>query len=376
MLYIKERGALFGVRLNFLYFRNIEEILTMEKKRVRYPVGEHDFGEIRRGGFVYVDKTKYVHDLVEQGKFIFLSRPRRFGKSLLLTTFESYFLGQKELFEGTWLGKHENEWREYPVLHFDMSENSGSDARLMTLYLNERLTEYEEDYGLPNKAYLEDIGSRFRTLIRGIYRATGKQVVILIDEYDNGILETLDLNHQEQEEMSKVLRAFYKQPKAMTKYVKFCMVTGVARFGSYTLFSGPNNYLDISMMEEYAAICGITQQEILDNFEEGILRIAEKYEETREEAIDDLRQKYDSYRFTESHELVYNPFSLICAFTEGRLANYWVKSGVSKVFVRYLTRSEFDLLELENLKVTRENGRKIYRQRYDTFALPDRLSYN
>ncbi|MCC8114281.1 MAG: ATP-binding protein [Bacteroidales bacterium] len=346
----------------------------METRKVKYPVGEHDFGELRRGGFVYVDKTRYVYDVNALGKFIFLARPRRFGKSLLLSTFESYFRGEKELFAGTWLGNHEKEWIKYPVLHFDMSETSGKDAEVMNLYLNERLAEYEEDYELPNKAYLNDIGSRFSTLIRGIYRKTGQQVVILIDEYDNGILETLDSSKEEQEAMSNILRAFYKQPKAMTRYVKFCMVTGVARFGSYTLFSGPNNYLDISMMDEYASICGITQRELVDNFEEGILKIANKREETREEAIEDLRQKYDSYRFTESLDLVYNPFSLLCAFIEGRLDNFWIKSGTGKVFIKYLTRSEFDLLELEKLKVTRERMESKY-SKTDTIPLLFQTGY-
>lgn len=335
----------------------------MEKKKVKYPVGEHSFREIREGGFAYVDKTKYVHELIEQGKFIFLSRPRRFGKSLMLSTIEWYFRGEQRLFEGTWLGTYEKEWKQYPVLHFDMSDTSGESAHTMKLYLNDRMTEYEEEYALPNKSYLEDIGSRFNALIKGVCRKTGTKVVILIDEYDNGILETLDAKQKEQEEMSKVLRAFYKQPKAATESVKFCMITGVARFASYTLFSGPNNYLDISMMDEYAGICGITQQELLDNFEDGIQKIADRNEETREQALAELRQKYDSYRFTESKELVYNPFSLISAFTEGRLANFWIKSGTSKVFVKYLTRSEFDLLELENLKVTRDRMEGKYTEK-------------
>lgn len=326
----------------------------MEKKKVKYPVGEHSFPELRKGGYIYVDKTRYVHELIEQGKFIFLSRPRRFGKSLMLSTVESYFCGEKELFEGTWLGQHEQEWTQYPVLHFDMTETSGSEAISMNLYLNDRIAEYEEDYDLPDKSYLQDLGSRFSALIRGIFRKTGQQVVILIDEYDNGILETLDGSEQEKDAMSTVLRAFYKQPKAMTKYVKFCMVTGVARFASYTLFSGPNNYLDISMNPDYADICGITQQELVENFKEGIMKIASEKNESFEEAVEDLRQKYDSYRFTRAYKKVYNPFSLLSAFVEGALDNFWIKSGTSKVFVKYLTRSEFDLLELEDMWVKRE----------------------
>ncbi len=346
----------------------------MERKRVKYPVGEHNFRELREGGFLYVDKTRFVYDLTDLGKFIFLSRPRRFGKSLLLSTLESFFRGEKELFTGTWLGDNEVEWKGYPVLHFDMSQSSGMSSRVMDLFLNKCLEEYEREYELEDNSFLQDVGARFSFLIKGIAQKTGNRVVILIDEYDNGILETLNAPEKEQKAMSDVLRAFYKQPKAMTKYVKFCMVTGVARFASYTLFSGPNNYLDISMNPDFAAVCGITQQELLDNFEEGIIKIAKARDESREDAIADLRQKYDSYRFTRSDEKVYNPFSLLSAFVEGALDNFWIKSGTSKVFVEYLTRSEFDLLELEKLKVTRDRMEGKYTKQ-DTVPLLFQTGY-
>lgn len=346
----------------------------MERKRVKYPVGEHNFRELRENGFLYVDKTRFVYDLLDLGKFIFLSRPRRFGKSLLLSTLESFFRGEKDLFKDTWLYSYEKEWKEYPVLHFDMSQSSGMSSQVMNLFLNKCLAEYEHDYGLEDNSFLQDVGARFSFLIKGISQKIGRQVVILIDEYDNGILETLNAPEKEQKAMSDVLRAFYKQPKAMTKYVKFCMVTGVARFASYTLFSGPNNYLDISMNPDFAAICGITQQELLDNFEEGIMKIAREREESREDAIADLRQKYDSYRFTRSEERVYNPFSLLSAFVEGALDNFWIKSGTSKVFVEYLTRSEFDLLELEKLKVTRDRMEGKYTKK-DTIPLLFQTGY-
>ncbi|MCC8113474.1 MAG: AAA family ATPase [Bacteroidales bacterium] len=346
----------------------------MERRKVKYPVGEHNFRDLREGGFLYVDKTQLVYELIELGKFIFLSRPRRFGKSLLLSTIESYFSGEKELFAGTWLSSQDLQWQEFPILHFDMSQSSGRNSDVMALFLNKCLADYEQEYGLEDNSGLKDVGARFSFLIKGIAQKTGKKVVILIDEYDNGILETLDAPKKEQDAMSAVLRAFYKQPKAMTRYVRFCMVTGVARFGSYTLFSGPNNYLDVSMNPDLATICGITQQELLDNFEEGIQKIATERNESREDAIEDLRQKYDSYRFTRSQAKVYNPYSLLNAFVEGALDNYWIKSGTSKVFVEYLTRSEFDLLELEKIKVTRERMEGKY-SKTDTIPLLFQTGY-
>ncbi len=327
---------------------------------VRYPIGIQDFRALRKGGYLYVDKTEYVARLIWRSKYIFLGRPRRFGKSLLLSTIEYYFRGEKELFDGTWIGDREDEWVAYPVLHFDMSRTMGTTAELMQAHITNRIKAYEKEYGIHYEGNPDDVGDRFSWLIESISKTLGKEVVILIDEYDNGILETLDSPKEEQEAMSNVLRAFYKQPKAMDRYVKFCMVTGVARFGSYTLFSGPNNYSDISMDPQFAAICGLTQHELLSAFCEGIDNLSKKLNQNREGTIEALRQKYDSYRFTESKELVYNPFSLLNAFAEKRLANYWIKSGTSKVFVKYLTRSEFDLLELQKIWVKSDRMEEKY----------------
>lgn len=335
-------------------------MIDFDLTSVRYPVGEHSFKKLRQKNCLYVDKTMYIKPLINQGAFLFLSRPRRFGKSLLLSTLECYFRGEKELFEGTWIGERETEWTTYPVLHFDMSRTSGNSAQAMKSYINGRLEDYEKEYGVVPDRPILDIGERYSKLIESISKATNSQVVILVDEYDNGILETLDKPKEEKEAMSDVLRAFYKQPKAMTNCVKFCMVAGVARFGSYTLFSGGNNYLDISMNDRYAAVCGITQQELLDNFQAGITSLSAVLGWTREKAISALKLKYDSYRFTDTTETVYNPFSLLWAFTENKLANYWIKSGVSKVFVKYLSSSEFDLLELQNLWVTRDRMEAQY----------------
>lgn len=341
---------------------------------VRYPVGEHNFRELRYGDYIYVDKTQFIGRLIRQGKFIFLSRPRRFGKSLLLSTIEYYFRGEKELFDGTWLGEHEKEWKQYPVLHFDMTVTHGETAQEMDEFLHERVSKFEKQFDVEENSHIKDIGRRYNNLIWNIYHKTGKQVVILVDEYDKGILETLDVPEEETKAMSNLLRAFYSQPKEATGAIKFCMVTGVARFGSYTLFSGPNNYLDISMNARYAGICGITHQELLRDFEEGIKEIGTRKKISRDQTIEELRIKYDSYRFSESEELVYNPFSLLCAFSEGKLDNYWIKSGISKVFIKYLTQSEFDLMELEKLWVTRERMEAKY-SKEDTIPLLFQTGY-
>lgn len=322
--------------------------------KVNYPLGEHDFRELRRKGQLYVDKTEYVARLVTCEKFVFLSRPRRFGKSLLLSTIEYYFRGEKELFNGTWIGEREKDWEKYPVLHFDMTQTKGLDAENMNAFIHHGIEEYEKSYGVEINNNLTDAGLRFSTLIKAIFQKTNKQVVILIDEYDKGILETLDASESTQEAMSAELRAFYSQPKAMTKYIRFCMVTGVARFGSYTLFSGPNNYTDISMNTRYAAACGITQQELLDNFKIGIDELSSEMGWSIDNTISVLRQKYDSYRFTHNNVMVYNPYSLLNVFHENKLGNYWIKSGTSKVFINYLTRSEFNLMELKDLWVSQQ----------------------
>ncbi|MCC8113616.1 MAG: ATP-binding protein [Bacteroidales bacterium] len=327
---------------------------------VIYPVGEHSFRELRQKGCVYVDKTIYVARMITQAKFIFLSRPRRFGKSLMLSTVEYYFRGAKELFEGTWIGEHEKEWKQYPVLRFDMTETEATTAAQLARFLHKRVGYYEKLYGVADNSSWDDIGLRYNTLIKNVYEVTGRQAVILVDEYDKGLLESLDAAQEEQEAMTTLLRAFYSQPKAATEAIKFCLVTGVARFGHLTLFSGPNNYLDISMNPMYAAICGITQQEVIDYFQEGINALAQNRGVSHDDMIEALRVKYDSYRFTQGPELVYNPFSLLCAFSELSLDNFWIKSGTSKVFVKYLTRSEFDLMELEKLWVTRDRMESKY----------------
>ncbi|MCC8114646.1 MAG: ATP-binding protein [Bacteroidales bacterium] len=332
----------------------------MKTERVRYPIGIQSFSKLRQSGCRYVDKTHFIPELLWTSDFIFLSRPRRFGKSLLLSTLEAYFQGEKELFKGLWIEEHETEWKRYPVLRFDMTNTEGQSAEQMRSYLLKCCKTYEIYYSI-DADDTDDIGVRFSNLIREVKEKTDTRVVILIDEYDKGILETMD-DQKRWEAMSIVLRAFYSQPKAMDEYVRFCMITGVARFPNYTLFSGPNNFTDISMNKKFASICGITQEELLENFESGINDIADNHDWSFDDTVEALRLKYDSYRFTRSHEKVYNPFSLLNAFTTTELDDFWVKSGTSKVFVKYLSNANFDLLELQDLWVNKRRMEDIFKK--------------
>lgn len=331
------------------------------EKRVKYPLGQQSFRNVRESGCLYVDKTHYIPELMWTSDFIFLSRPRRFGKSLLLSTLECYFRGEKELFEGLTIYEEEKEWVKYPVLHFDMSRCNGQSAEGMKAFLFSQLKYYENKYEVLAESNTDDVGVYFSSLIEAVSRKMGQKVVILIDEYDKGITEIMD-DPVRLEEMSIVLRAFYSQPKAMSKYVRFSMITGVSRFPNYTLFSGPNNYTDISLNENFAGICGITQQELQENFSQGLRILSERKGWTMEETIEELRLKYDSYRFTASLEKVYNPYSLLYVFTDNRLSNYWIKSGISKVFVKYLSNTNFDLLELQDLWVNQARMEDIFRK--------------
>lgn len=331
------------------------------EKRVRYPLGQQNFRKVRESGSLYVDKTHYIPELMWTSDFIFLSRPRRFGKSLLLSTLESYFRGEKELFEGLAIYEEEKDWGRYPVLHFDMSRCNGQSAEGMRAFLFSQLKSYEQEYEIVAESNTDDVGVYFSSLIKAVSQKVGRKVVILIDEYDKGVTEIMD-DPVRLEAMSIVLRAFYSQPKAMSKYVHFSMITGVTRFPNCTLFSGPNNYTDISLNENFAGICGITQQELQDNFSQGLRVLGERKGWSMEETVEELRLKYDSYRFTASHEMVYNPYSLLYVFTDNRLSNYWIKSGISKVFMKYLSDANFDLLELQDLWVNQARMEDIFRK--------------
>lgn len=316
----------------------------MEIKKVRYPIGVQSFEDLRKEGYVYVDKTGYIPLLLDN-KYYFLSRPRRFGKSLFLSTLEAYFQGKKDLFEGLEISKYEKEWKCHPVVHIDfaaMKTNNPEElsARL-ELQLESIATKY--DVTIPPERRSPDLAFNFLT--ERLYEVTGEKVVILIDEYDKGILEVLN-DEDLKRRATDVLRPFFSVLKTQDRHIRFAFITGVSRFRNTTIFSGFNNPYDLSMDPDYAAICGITKQELATYFNEGIKKISDIFDYTREKTIETLLQKYDGYRFTFGKEYVCNPFSIINAFKSGHLGDYWIMSGTSKILVDYLCESNFSLEEL------------------------------
>ncbi len=330
----------------------------MEISGIRYPIGVQSFEDLRKDGYVYVDKTGYIPKLL-RNKYYFLSRPRRFGKSLLLSTLEAYFKGKKELLEGLEVSKYEHDWVDYPVVHVDFASMNGADINELKKDLRLSLNSIAKSYGVDVK--YEDISLQglFSVLIEALYDKYGKKVVILIDEYDKGIIEVL---HDEKmmEESIKSLRPFFSVLKSHDRYIRFAFVTGISRFRNTTIFSGSNNLIDISMFPEFAALCGITREELESNFAEDIDRIADKYGYSREKTIETLVQKYDGYRFTMDEVYVFNPFSVLSVMRSGLLDNYWIMVGTSKILVDYIRQSDLDIEGLTRDWVDREDLESTY----------------
>lgn len=300
-----------------------------------YPLGIQTFSEIRRRDMLYVDKTEYVYRMASSGKFFFLSRPRRFGKSLLVSTFQSYFEGRKELFKGLAIEKLEHEWTEYPVLHFDMSGGKHLDKEQLNRYLLSVLTENENRFGI--KADAIDPNIRLMNLIKSLYQQTGKQVVVLIDEYDAPLL---DVAHQDDNliELRYIMRNFYSPLKLSEPYLRFVFLTGITKFSQLSIFSELNNIKNISMDEPYSGICGITKDELLTQMSEDIDALAKKMSLTREETIEKLKENYDGYHFTWPSPDVFNPFSLLNCFTDGKTKAYWFGSGTPTYLINMLRK--------------------------------------
>ena len=300
-----------------------------------YPLGIQTFSEIRRRDMLYVDKTEYVYRMASSGKFFFLSRPRRFGKSLLVSTFQSYFEGRKELFKGLAIEKLEHEWTEYPVLHFDMSGGKHLDKEQLNRYLLSVLTENENRFGI--KADAIDPNIRLMNLIKSLYQQTGKQVVVLIDEYDAPLL---DVAHQDDNliELRYIMRNFYSPLKLSEPYLRFVFLTGITKFSQLSIFSELNNIKNISMDEPYSGICGITKDELLAQMSEDIDALAKKMSLTREETIEKLKENYDGYHFTWPSPDVFNPFSLLNCFADGKTKAYWFGSGTPTYLINMLRK--------------------------------------
>ena len=315
----------------------------------KYPVGIQTFSEIIKGGYVYVDKTDLVWQLAHYAKYIFLSRPRRFGKSLLTSTLESYFLGDRELFEGLKIMDLEQEWEQYPVLHLDLSTAKGQDnvqaLREQLIFL---LDGYVEKYG--QKKGAQTPGSLLSDLIKSAYTQTGKQVAVIIDEYDAPLLEVLHegtmLNG-----MRKVMQEFYTPLKANEKYIKFCFITGITKFSQLSIFSTINNLTNVTMDTMFSAICGITEHELETALRVDIERLADLNDMTFEEMHEKLKLRYDGYHFSKSSPDIYNPFSLLKAFLQREIANYWFESGTPTFLIRQMQHFKTDIMSLDHMEV-------------------------
>ncbi len=309
----------------------------------RLPVGIQSFADLRRNGYVYVDKTEYIWNLVSQGKAYFLSRPRRFGKSLLVSTLEAYFKGEKELFRELRMEEMEEtrpeelRWTEYPVIRFSLSGGMYEEAEGLRFSLEEVLRQTEIRYGIDSPGET-DISARFRRDLRELYQKTGKQVVVLVDEYDKPLLDPMTVNsHQEQENRS-LYRGFFSVLKDQDEYLKFVFFTGVTKFSKVSVFSDLNQLRDISLLPEFSGICGITEAELEDNFSEEIQNLAEAQNMSTEEAKNTLCRMYDGYHFSRNSMGVYNPFSILSAFADRSFGSYWFESGTPTFLVRILNQ--------------------------------------
>lgn len=310
-----------------------------------YPVGIQSFDEIRKGGYIYIDKTEYIHELIKNGKYYFLSRPRRFGKSLLISTIEAYFLGKKELFNGLAMENLEKEWIEYPVLHIDLNNQKYEYKDSLDEILNNTLTHWEELYGAREAE--SSLSLRFQGVIQRAAEKAGKNVVILIDEYDKPMLQAIG-NEDLLTEYRNTLKAFYGTLKSCDRYIKFALLTGVTKFSKVSVFSDLNNLMDISLSRRFANICGITEHELHRDFKEDIKIMAEKNDMTEEEMKDTLKIWYDGYHFADKSEDIYNPFSILNTFAEMQLGSYWFETGTPTFLVELLKKSNYDLNRFNN----------------------------
>ena len=309
----------------------------METKRLkRLPVGIQTFSNIIEDDMLYIDKTEYIWNMIHLGKYIFLSRPRRFGKSLLVSTLEAYFEGRKDLFKGLFIETVEKEWTEYPVLRFSLSTAKHCNKEELLLELSNKLTHYEAIYG---KGAADEVkpNQRLKGIIERAYKKTGKKVVVLIDEYDAPLL---DVVHEEKTlpVLRNVMRNFYSPLKDCDPYLQFVFLTGITKFSQLSIFSELNNLKNISMRPDYAGVCGITAEEMLTAMSDYIDDFAEAQEITREGAIEGLKQQYDGYHFTWPSPDIFNPFSLLNAFARNRINDYWFSSGTPTYLIEMLRK--------------------------------------
>ena len=337
----------------------------------KLPIGIQSFKVLRNDRYLYVDKTEYLFRLVTGGRVYFLSRPRRFGKSLFLSTLAAYFLDQKELFKDLYLEKAEEEqaefeqraaWEAYPVLYLDFNVGKYTDSGALNERLHVMLCAEESVYGIsPSKEEQPFFASRFEKFLKIVYQQTGKQVVILVDEYDKPLLQTMGVNETLNEQYRNILKAFYSVIKTCDEHIRFAFLTGVTKFSKISIFSDLNNLNDISLLPKHAGICGISQRELEATFAPEIEALAQANELTYDETLKQLKQNYDGYCFAQGAENMYNPFSLLRVFDGQIFQSYWFATGTPTFLVKFLKEAHYFIPDLDGNVVLNEDGLQTYR---------------
>ena len=315
----------------------------------KYPIGVETFAKMIEEGFAYVDKTEVIYRLTQAGQYFFLSRPRRFGKSLMLSTLEAYFEGRRELFEGLWLGKAEGvDWTPHPVLRLNFISSKIEAEELKSL-INRHIKDWEKQYDITDIA--NSLSQRFFNVVKRAYESTGQQVVILIDEYDKVLVNTMH-NAELHEEMKSILKPVFSVLKEADRYIRFAMLTGVSRFSKLSIFSDINNLRDITLSDEFCTICGITEQEMINDLSQGIQDFADARRVSFEQMVQQLKDNYDGYHFSAHCPDIYNPFSLINAFAEKRILHKWFESGTPTFLLERIRNSDEDLRKILSQEVS------------------------
>ena len=324
--------------------------------QMKYPIGIQNFEKIRTEGYAYVDKTAIVYRLVQEGTYYFLSRPRRFGKSLFLSTLRAYFEGRRELFEGLAIAKLEKEWKSYPVLHLDLNARDYSGVDSLLAELNRHLEVWEKEYG--DEFHERATEKRFLQIIKKVYDQTGKRVVILVDEYDKPLIQTID-DPQTQDLIRRKLKSFYGVLKTMDEYIQFAFLTGVTKFGKVSVFSDLNHLTDLSLLPQFADICGITEDELHHCFDDGVTELAAANNMTKDECYARLKHDYDGYHFYPNSMGIYNPFSLLNTLAYKVFKDYWFETGTPTILVRQLQKTDYPLEDLTREEITTDTLNSI-----------------
>lgn len=334
---------------------------------VRYPIGQQNFAGIRKGGYLYVDKTSYIDRLVSRNKYYFLARPRRFGKSLFLSTLESYFRGEQELFEGLAIDTDSQEWIEHFVIRIDLGAANYHGVKTLETRLNAILTKYEEELQIQVDSF-SDFYTRFEKILIVAYQKSELPVVVLVDEYEKPMTDNID-DPEDMETCRRILQGFYSVLKSYDEILKFVFLTGVTKFGKMSVFSGLNNLNDISLDDEYSAICGITEQELISNFKTGIEELASKRKIDFKAALKLLKENYDGYHFSENCPDIYNPFSVINSLSKSTIRPYWASTGTPSLLVKVLLQNKMEVLDFDGVPASARRISEISSELRDPISL-------